>query len=91
VLELKVTRQFRRDYKREKANKSIGEFESQLLQIIKRLQENKPLEPRHRLHRLRGSYQGFLECHVKPDLLLIFRISDELELVRLGSHSELFG
>jgi mRNA interferase YafQ len=51
------------------------------------------LEPRRRDHDLSGDWQGYRECHIKPDLLLIYKKSDAatLRLARLGSHSELFG
>ncbi len=42
-------------------------------------------------HPLKGDYAEYMECHIKPDLLLVYKITDnELFLVRLGSHSELF-
>jgi mRNA interferase YafQ len=42
---------------------------------------------------LSGDWAGYRECHVKPNLLLIYRKVDQdtLRLARLGSHSELFG
>ncbi|MGD1641148.1 type II toxin-antitoxin system YafQ family toxin [Klebsiella pneumoniae] len=48
---------------------------------------------RYRDHDLSGDWAGYRECHIKPDLLLIYRKSDAdtLRLARLGSHSELFG
>lgn len=50
------------------------------------------LEPRFRDHSLTGSWVDYRECHIKPDLLLIYRKfgTDILRLVRLGSHSDLF-
>jgi len=50
-----------------------------------------PLEPRHRDHALTGNFQGLRDCHIRPDLVLIYaKPSPEiLHLVRLGSHSEL--
>lgn len=51
------------------------------------------LARKHRPHRLKGNYVGYWECHVKPDLLLIWDENDEirlLELVRTGTHSDLF-
>ena len=44
-------------------------------------------------HALSGNWSGYRECHIKPDLLLIYRKPDAstLRLARLGSHSELFG
>ncbi|WP_428346784.1 type II toxin-antitoxin system YafQ family toxin [Moraxella nonliquefaciens] len=55
------------------------------------LLSNKPLPPKYKDHDLIGNYKGFRECHIKPDLLLIYQKDDEcLSLARLGSHSELF-
>ena len=50
-------------------------------------------DARYRDHDLSGDWAGYRECHIKPDLLLIYRKSDPdiLRLARLGSHSELFG
>ena len=42
-------------------------------------------------HALTGNYKGFRDCHIKPDLVLIYRVqSDTVDLVRLGSHSAVF-
>ncbi len=61
--------------------------------VLLALADSQPLAPRHRDHELGGGWVGYRECHVKPDLLLIYRIPDvdTLRLARLGSHSELFG
>lgn len=51
------------------------------------------LEQRYKNHQLIGNYNGCMECHVKPDLLLIYKINlqfNELQLVRIGSHAQLF-
>ena len=56
------------------------------------LASDQPLEPRHRDHALTGEWKDRRDCHVKPDLVvLIYRKPDDatLQLVRLGSHSEL--
>jgi mRNA interferase YafQ len=57
------------------------------------LANDQQLEPRYRDHDLSGDWAGYRECHVKTDLLLIYRKSgdDLLRLARLGPHSELFG
>ncbi len=57
------------------------------------LAEDKPLPERIHDHALGGDWRDHRECHLKPDLLLIYRKPDVqvLQLVRLGSHSELFG
>lgn len=51
-----------------------------------------PLEPRYQDHALSGDWMGYRDCHVKPDLVLIYAKPDDLtlRLARLGSHSELF-
>ncbi len=49
------------------------------------------LEPRFRDHNLFGDWQGFRECHVEPDWLLIYRIeADEITFVRTATHADLF-
>ena len=52
-----------------------------------------PLPPSNRDHALTGDWLGYRECHVKPDLLLIYKKPDDLtlRLARFRSHSELFG
>lgn len=46
---------------------------------------------KYRPHDLIGTYKGCMECHVKNDFLLIWVDGDIVRLIRLGSHSELFG
>ena len=42
-------------------------------------------------HKLAGDWQGFRECHIEPDWLLIYRVEgDEITFVRVGTHSDLF-
>ena len=49
------------------------------------------LPEKYKNHQLKGNYSGYYECHITPDLLLIYKIKDNtLNLARLGSHSELF-
>ncbi|WP_330848430.1 type II toxin-antitoxin system YafQ family toxin [Aliarcobacter butzleri] len=58
-----------------------------------KLANNETLEEKYKDHKLIGDYLGCRECHVKPDLLLIYRIDNqvlELALVRIGNHSDLF-
>ena len=71
-------------------SKDVG---SLLPRILKLLLVDKPLPENNRDHALSGDWTGYRECHVKPDLLLIYRKpdADTLRLARLGSHSELFG
>lgn len=79
---------FKRDHKKRSREKGLDVL---LEQTIDLLAAGKPLEARLRDHSLKGGYSGCRECHLKPDLLLIYvQTDDELRLIRLGSHSELF-
>jgi len=63
---------------------------SKLTNIISQLAEGEKLEEQHD-HKLKGKYNDCCECHIEPDWLLVYRIEgDRLDLVRTGSHSELF-
>ena len=82
------TSSFKKDYK-----KLTSAEQKQLKEIIIKLANGEPLEEKYRDHSLVGNYLGCRECHIKPDLLLIYRIDNtilELALVRTGSHSKLF-
>ncbi len=85
------TTQFRRDYRREQRGQHRNALGTTLITILKALAEDKPLTQKHRDHALTGNWVDHRDCHLKPDLLLIYRKPDEevLQLVRLGSHSEL--
>jgi mRNA interferase YafQ len=86
------TSAFKRDYKLAKATPRHKDIETLLPAISGLLADDKPLPERHRDHALGGNWIGHRECHLKPDLLLIYKLPDEktLRLVRMGSHSELF-
>jgi mRNA interferase YafQ len=63
-----------------------------LKEVIEKLAEGVSLNARYFDHQLSGSLKDFRECHVKPDLLLVYSTDEEyLYLVDLGSHSDLFG
>ncbi|MCL2050964.1 MAG: type II toxin-antitoxin system YafQ family toxin [Lachnospiraceae bacterium] len=82
--------QFKKDYKRcQKRNYAMPD----LLAVMSDLEAEKPLEPKNKEHQLQGDYAGCLECHIKPDWLLIYQVDkefDELYFVRTGTHSDLF-
>jgi len=84
---------FRHDYKREARGQHRATLDESLVPVLEALANDTPLEVRHRDHELSGDWSGYRECHVKPDLLLIYRKPDQntLRIARLGSHSELFG
>jgi mRNA interferase YafQ len=85
------TTAFKRDFKREAKGQHRDILDTDLRQIIMALVCDSPLEVRHRDHALSNNWKGYRDCHVKPDLVLIYRTSGEdlLILARLGSHSEL--
>lgn len=84
------TSRFKRDYKREK--KTDPSLDDALGPVLERLAIDAALPARLRDHGLSGTWEGFRDCHVKPDLVLIYEKPPAvLSLVRLGSHSELFG
>ncbi|MFG6360330.1 MAG: type II toxin-antitoxin system YafQ family toxin [Mailhella sp.] len=60
--------------------------------LLAKLVNNEPLEERHHDHLLTGDKKGYRDCHIKPDLLLIYQKPDldTLILIRLGSHAEIF-
>jgi addiction module toxin, RelE/StbE family len=61
------------------------------MHVLQCLVTGEKLEIKHRPHKLTGNYNGYMECHIKPDVLLIYQITDdELYLYRIGSHSSLF-
>ena len=66
-------------------------LDARLALIVEALANDQPLEPRHHDHALSGEWGDHHDCHVKPDLVLIYQQSgaDTLRLVRLGSHAEL--
>ncbi len=82
------TSSFKKDYKKlSQKNKDL------LKEVLIKLVNNEPLEEKYKDHKLIGNYLDCKECHIKPDLLLIYRIENqilELSLIRVGKHSELF-
>ncbi len=62
-------------------------------QMMTMLQNDIPLEEKYRDHELKGKYQGFKECHIQPDWLLIYLKENDvltLTLVDTGTHADLF-
>ncbi len=85
------TGQFKRDYKRETKGRHPARLESELFRIVDLLANDLPLDARSRDHSLAGDWKDHRDCHIRPDLVLIYQKpdADTLRLVRLGSHSEL--
>ena len=93
MFEIVASTKFLKDLKLLK-KRSIKDFHP-LQDLVTILADNghKGLEKKHRPHKLSGDYRGYWECHVKPDLLLIWDENEQinlLELVRTGSHADLF-
>jgi mRNA interferase YafQ len=87
---IEITVRFKRDYRREK--KTDPRLDDVLRPILDLLAADAPLPPKLVDHPLGGTWRGFRDCHVKPDLVLIYgKPKGVLSLARLGSHSELFG
>lgn len=88
--EIKNTTQFKKDYKLAKRR---GLDINLLKEIISKLANGDPLEPKHKDHPLSGNWAGHRECHIQPDWLLVYRYEGDvlvLTLTRTGTHSDLF-
>ncbi len=85
------TGQFRKDFKREAKGPHRATLAGDFVAVITELANDRPLADKHRDHSLSGEWKDHRDCHIKPDLVLIYRKvdADILQLVRLGSHSEL--
>jgi len=87
---VKPTTRFSKDLKRiEKRGYNM----TLLTDVIKTLAKGDTLDVKYRDHALRGNYEGFRECHIAPDWLLVYEIWDDaliLYLSRTGTHSDLF-
>ena len=90
---VRYTTRFNKDVRREGKSPNNKDLPTKLQVVIDLLAEDKDLPVNLHDHLLVGEFVGMRELHVKPDLLLIYRkIADSsLELLRLGSHSEIFG
>lgn len=81
-----VTNQFKRDAKKH----YLSLITPSWTEAIYCLCNDLPVPARYKDHQLTGNLKDFRDCHIKPDLVLLYRKTDDaLELVRLGSHSEL--
>ncbi len=85
------TAQFKRDYKRENKGQHRAVLAYDFPKIVEALANDQALAEQHRDHVLTGDWKDHRDCHIRPDLVLIYRKPDSnaLQLVRLGSHSQL--
>jgi mRNA interferase YafQ len=90
VYKIKTTNKFEKDFaKCLKRNLDIND----LGEVLGILEASGKLPRKYKTHILSGSFSGYLECHIKPDWLLILRQNDKtkvIELARTGTHSDLF-
>ena len=89
--EIRYATRFKRDYKREKSGRHGKTLDAVLMDVVNLLASDSILPRRHFDHPLSGEWADHRDCHLKPDLILIYRKPDDthLDLVRLGSHSEI--
>ena len=88
---IEYTRQFKRDYQRETRGPHRNTLETVFPQLLAALSHGRPLSAKYRDHPLTGEWKDFRDCHIRPGLVLIYRKHGDsvLQLIRLGSHSEL--
>lgn len=86
---LRYSTQYKKDFKRYRNNPSKL---AKLLEVFRMLQNEIELPPEYKAHILKGDYKDCMECHIEGDFLLIWLDSetDVIDVLRLGSHSELF-
>ena len=90
---IKWSTDFKKDYRRVKASPRHAQDIDGLLKTVSAfLSQDQLLPESNRDHVLAGNWKGYRECHLKPDLLLIYRTAEPeiIRFARLGSHSELF-
>lgn len=87
---LKPSTKYKKDYKRFRNNPKKVQ---KLFKVLSMLQNEIPIPKEYNPHMLTGNYARHMECHIDRDFLLIWfdPDTDEIDLVRLGSHSDLFG
>ncbi|PKO46833.1 MAG: type II toxin-antitoxin system mRNA interferase toxin, RelE/StbE family [Betaproteobacteria bacterium HGW-Betaproteobacteria-22] len=88
---IEKTGQFKRDFKRESKGKHRKTLAEDLLGVLELLIADVELPAKYFDHSMIGSWNDHRNCHIKPDLVLLYRLPDNetLQLVRIGSHSEL--
>jgi mRNA interferase YafQ len=87
----RTTGRFERDFRRERSAVLGKKLDGLLSETVDMLAADQPLPFRYFDHALSGKWADHRDCHIRPDLVLIYRKpnNETLELVRLGSHSEL--
>ena len=88
---IRRVKQFTRDYRRERSAPHAKKLDNLIGETVAMLANDQALPDRFHDHVLAGKWKNHRDCHILPDLVLIYRKPDDhtLELIRLGSHSEL--
>lgn len=88
-LNLNIENSFRDDTKRLYKRNIMAQDE--IAPIVEKLLNQEQLDPQYNDHQLKGDYVGYRDCHIKPDLVLVYKIqNDTLYLSRIGRHRDIF-
>lgn len=92
MLEIKIEKSFKKDIKRDKKSGKHSNLDFELLKnIIKKLQEEKFIDPIFKRHSLFGPMHGYKVVHIKNDWLLVFKVQKPfLNLIMLGKHAQVY-
>ncbi len=94
MYELAFSKSFKKSIKRLAQANDYKVVNERLEVIIEDIKQRKTLGLKYRDHALHGAWVGYRECHIRPDVLLLYEIDDNMQMVtmvNIGSHSELFG
>ena len=80
MLKIEYSSRFKRDYKKIAKDQDTV---AKIREVLTLLVNEKQLPAKNRPHPLAGNYQNYMECHIKPDLLLVYRINDNLLILEL--------
>ena len=82
------TKKVKRSFKKLRLKNSD---EAIYIDVVSKLLNGNPLDKKYKDHFLKGNPEQYKECHLKPDLLLIYRVyKNEVQLIDIGPHSDLF-
>ncbi len=88
------TKEFKKSYQRLKQGGVSSSGLKKLREVVELLASGAILSVNYRDHALQGKMKGIRECHIQGDLLLVYKIEQDilvLALLDIGSHAYLFG
>jgi mRNA interferase YafQ len=90
---VKATQSYKKDFRREARGENLEAMATEVPIVVGILASDVPLPRKYHDHILTGEWADHRECHIKTDFLLVYSKTDDdiLHLVRLGSHTEIFG